>query len=216
MAAVIVNKRLYQHNIAKLDLHHTLIELFDITDYVAQKASAIFNGRSEPSEKKRMGRPPCQLKPKYISAVKELVAKNNKEGQLSTVRSLVAALEEQKNILVSYDVLLKDLHTTKLTYKKGERRNIFYDIPASIECKYRYSNERLKNQNGIKQPIESDVFLDESYCHLDHHAGRTWAPVGGAVKERGRKPMMVMFAAFVVSKLERKLRANMIEDSIQV
>ena len=64
-----------------------------------------------------MGRPPRQLKPEYISAVKELVDKNNKEGRVSTVRSLSAALEEQRNIVVSYDVLLKDLHTMKLTYK---------------------------------------------------------------------------------------------------
>ena len=216
MVDVIVNKRLDQHNIAKLDFRQTLIELLGITDYAAQKAIAIFNGRSEPSEKKRMGRPPRQLKPEYISAVKELVDKNNKEGRVSTVRSLSAALEEQRNIVVSYDVLLKDLHTMKLTYKKGERRNILHDSPANIEYRYRYSNERLKNQNGNKQPIQPEVFLDESYCHLDHHVGKTWALVRGVVNERGRKPMMVMFAAFVVFKSERKLRAKMIEDSIQV
>ena len=51
MVDVIVNKRLDQHNIAKLDLRQTLIELLGITDYAAQKAIAIFNGRSEPSEK---------------------------------------------------------------------------------------------------------------------------------------------------------------------
>ncbi|OBZ80584.1 hypothetical protein A0J61_11367 [Choanephora cucurbitarum] len=38
MVDVIVNKRLDQHNIAKLDLRQTLIELLEITDYAAQKS----------------------------------------------------------------------------------------------------------------------------------------------------------------------------------
>ena len=51
MVDVIVNKRLDQHNIAKLDLRQTLIELLGITDYAAQKAMGIYYERSEPSEK---------------------------------------------------------------------------------------------------------------------------------------------------------------------
>ncbi|KAI8325498.1 hypothetical protein EDC96DRAFT_201138 [Choanephora cucurbitarum] len=83
---------------------------------------------------------------------------------------------------------------------KGKRRNILHNGPANIEYRYRYSIERLMNQNGINHPIQSEVFLDESYCHLDHHAGKTWAPVNGLVNERSRKPMMVIFATFAVFK----------------
>ncbi|KAI8364598.1 hypothetical protein BD560DRAFT_448407, partial [Blakeslea trispora] len=68
MVDVIVNKRLDDRNIAKLEPHQALIELLGITDYAAQKAINIHCERSEPSEKKHMGRPPHQLQPEYIFA----------------------------------------------------------------------------------------------------------------------------------------------------
>ncbi|KAI8364437.1 hypothetical protein BD560DRAFT_491260 [Blakeslea trispora] len=51
MVNVILNKKLDQRNIAKLELHQALIELLGIADYAVQKAMSIYNERSEPSEK---------------------------------------------------------------------------------------------------------------------------------------------------------------------
>ncbi|KAI8366204.1 hypothetical protein BD560DRAFT_490784 [Blakeslea trispora] len=133
MVDVILNKKLDQRNIAKL-------ELLGIADYAVQKAMSIYYERSEPSEKKRMGCPFRQLEPEYISAVKEIVDKINKEGRVSTVRSLAAALEEQKSIVVSYDVLLKDLHTLKLTYKK-DKKALISVCKATTDTARQYSKE---------------------------------------------------------------------------
>jgi soluble lytic murein transglycosylase-like protein len=49
---------------------------------------------------------------------------------------------------IANQVLLRDLHTLGLKYKKGERRNILHDAEKNIEYRYRYVNDRLGNLNG--------------------------------------------------------------------
>ncbi|RCH92511.1 hypothetical protein CU098_009553 [Rhizopus stolonifer] len=79
-----------------------------------------------------------------------------------------------------------------------------------------YVNQRLLNINGNNQPKQSEVLLDESYCHVDHHARKTWAAPGATVFQRGRGPMLVTFAAFVVYQENQRTRANMIKERIKV
>lgn len=60
------------------------------------------------------------------------------------------------------------------------------------------------------------MFLDESYCHVDHSAKLTWVRPGGVVNELGRKPMLVMFAAFVVYRELGMCKATVIKESVHV
>jgi hypothetical protein len=85
-----------------------------------------------------------------------------------------------------------------------------------VDYRLLYANERLQNINGNGYPKQPEAFLDESYCHLDHHTYLTWAPSHGIVNESGRKPMLVIFSAFIVYKNGRKRRASMTEDSMPV
>ena len=103
-----------------------------------------------------------------------------------------------------------------LRYKQGIRRNINHDSDANVEYRHKYVSERLQNLNGKCRPIKPEVFLDESYCHLDHHAKKIWAPVKNLINEFGRKPMMVIFAAFVIFREGRRVDAEMIKDSVTV
>ena len=69
---VIVNVRLNEDKIKKLEIRTALVQLFGIIDPIAKKKTIyIFNKRSEASEKQPMGLPRRQLEPEYISAAKE-------------------------------------------------------------------------------------------------------------------------------------------------
>lgn len=79
-----------------------------------------------------------------------------------------------------------------------------------------FVGNRLSNLDTLGHPIRAEVFLDESYCHVDHAAKKTWVRPRGKINETGRKPMLVTFAAFVVFTYQGFQRATIIEDSVHV
>jgi transposase len=108
-----------------------------------------------------------QTNPEYSSAVEEIILYNNEQGQINTVRRAIKNLEESYHIKVSYSVLLKDMHRLGFKYEKGIR-NILHDAQTNIQYRGVYVKERLANINGKFNPDCPEVFLDESYCHVDH------------------------------------------------
>jgi hypothetical protein len=66
-------------------------------------------------------------------------------------------------------------------YGNGERLNILHETPAVIDYRYQYLNRRFENIDCTNLPRKTSVFLDESYCLIDHHAKMTW------VEKKGRQ-----------------------------
>lgn len=193
-----------------------LMKVCGIPEHAAKRAIHMYNNPTEASENKPIGRPKRALDPEYSSAVEEIMLYNNEHGEINTVRRTMKRLEDSYHIKVSYSVLLRDIHALRFKYGKGIRRNILHDSPTNVLYREVYVNERLANINGRFNPDLPEVFLDESYCHVDHSTGRTWVRPRGVVNESGRKPMLVIFSAFIVFKEGHGRRAEIIKDSVCV
>lgn len=165
--------------------------------------------------KKPLGRPRKLLEPEYSSSVEELVHKNNKEGAPNTVSRLLGTLKDRYSTEVCYSTLLRHLKDLGFRYEKGERRNILHEAATNVMYRQLYVNKRLDNLTHKGIPRRPEVFLDESYCHVDHHAKKSWVQPREIVYESGRKPMVAMFAAFIVARQIEKVQANMINSSIK-
>ena len=99
----------------------------------------------------------------------------------------------------------------------GNWQNILHDSLEVVAYRHTYIERRLDNLNSNGLSKRTEIFLDESYCHLDHHAKKTWfVPDEEAVKESGRKPMLVIFGAIAVRKVDNCLRAEIVEDNILI
>lgn len=168
------------------------------------------------SKKKTIGRPRLLLDSDYSSAVEDILLYNNEHGEISTVKRTMAVLEQAYHIKVSYSVLLRDIHALRFKYQKGTRINILHDAQTNVMYRGVYVKERLANINGKFNPDQPEVFLDESYCHVDHSTQKTWVRPRGVINEKGRKPMLVIFAAFIVFKEGHGRRAQIIPESIHV
>jgi len=83
-------------------------------------------------------------------------------------------------------------------YNKGNGRNILHDSQAAIDYCNTYFEQWLSNVITNRLPIFPRVFIDKSYCHLDHHIQEMWVSTKGIINEQGRKPMPMIFRAFVV------------------
>ncbi|KAF9537219.1 hypothetical protein EC957_008611, partial [Mortierella hygrophila] len=105
----------------------------------------------------------------------------------------------------------------------GTRVNKNHDSEANVKYRHKYLKRRLenlkaeltKNKDEIWIPKHPEVFLDESYCHLDHTAPSRWVIPGSTISEPGHSPLLVIFAAFVVwyDREERELKAKFVDES---
>lgn len=155
------------------------------------------------------------IDPDLASRIRELVIQGNREGTPMHSKLLLKHLSDEGTQL-SVRTLRRYLRLLGYHYGKGNRRNIFHDAQGTIDYRNVYLEKRLRNLNSNELPIFPEVFLDESYCHLDHHARNTWVPTGGVVNERGRKPMLVIFGAFVVYRQDNRLEAALVRESVLI
>ncbi|KAF9944690.1 hypothetical protein BGZ65_011719, partial [Modicella reniformis] len=73
-----------------------------------------------------------------------------------------------------------------------------------------------KTEDGKLSIKKAEVFLDESYCHLNHAPKRRWYRKGGVIAEAGRKPLLVIFGAFVVHVKDGELVGEFVKDSVLI
>ena len=174
----------------KLNARKRLAWVTGVSEKVAQEAIRMYKTGEVPCEA-AVGRPKRELDPELARKIRELVLNGNKNGVPMHSKLLVAELAKQDTV-VNVRTLQRHLSTLGFHYGKGNRRNILHDTKANIDFRNAYLEKRLGNLNSNGLPVHPEVFLDESYCHLDHHARLTWVPVKGVVNERGRKPMLVI------------------------
>lgn len=75
---------------------------------------------------------------------------------------------------------------------------------------HKYAARRPASLSAKTRPKVPEPFLDVSYCHVDHGRQWTWLPYGASVNDKGRKPIMVIFGAFVVFAEGKRLRAEIV------
>ena len=67
-------------------------------------------------------------------------------------------------------------------FGKGERKNVLHNTLPNIQFRQSCLEKRMENLTDEK-PARTEVFLDESYCHLHHSQGLTWVKHGRAEGE---------------------------------
>ncbi|KAF9359650.1 hypothetical protein BGX26_011804 [Mortierella sp. AD094] len=145
----------------------------------------------------------------------------NKHGIPNSSGLIANELRQEHNINRSARLVRRDLIKLGMFWGKGIRQNVLHDAPQNVAYQLQYLRKRLANLrvvNGQFVSIVPEVFLDESYCHLDHAAAKRWVTSGGVVSEPGRKPLLVIFAAFVVYYDEdtKELKRSFVEDSVHI
>lgn len=205
----------YEKQEEKLSPRKRLALITGVGLRVSQEAIRLSVSGEEPTQNK-IGRPKRHVDPELICFIREFVLTKNKAGIPVHSKLILQELARKKNLELNERTLRNYLQHIGLHYGKGNKKNILHDSQQVIDYRNIYIKHRLNNLNSNGLPIIPEVFLDESYCHLDHHSQCTWIPTDGIVNERGRKPMLAIFGAFIVFTQDNKLKANLVRDSILI
>ncbi|KAI9274486.1 hypothetical protein BDA99DRAFT_533122 [Phascolomyces articulosus] len=123
----------------------------------------------------------CKLLAKFVgistgSAGKAIqLCKTDEEKVIGRPKKEISRQEYNLNRYL-YSKRTVQRHVTRMNFKfgKGKKLNIFHDTEANIQFRKKYLEKRIGNLNPNNIPIIPEVFLDESYVHLDHHSKQTW------------------------------------------
>ncbi|KAF9342323.1 hypothetical protein BGX26_007792, partial [Mortierella sp. AD094] len=133
----------------------------------------------------RNGRPKKIMNQELATKITEFVTETNKNG-IPNSANLISNELKQSGIARSPRSIRRDLSLLGMHWGKGIRQNILHDSEQNIAYRLQYLKRRLDNLrvvNGQIVPIVPEVFMDESYCHLDHAAAKRWVSKGGVVSE---------------------------------
>jgi hypothetical protein len=126
----------------------------------------------------------------------------------------------EKGIEKSVRTITRHLHAEGYFWGKGTRQHVMHDAPANVMYRQRYLQQRFENLIEVDRkivPAYPEVFLDESYCHLNSSTQRR-VPSDGIVADQGRQSLVVMFAAFVVycDYEARLMEGKFVNDSVHI
>jgi hypothetical protein len=145
-----------------------------------------------------MGRPIKAFDQEYVAEIRSYILSCNGLAIPLTATHIKLHLET-KGYVFGASTIKRHLRLLGYYYGKGERRNILHESTQVTAYRSKYLKNRMENLMGTNDvPNRPEIFLDESYCHLDHASRLTWLPKGGVVYEQGRKPLLVIFGAMAV------------------
>ena len=120
-----------------------------------------------------MGRPKKVLTKEYIHAMRTFVHERANTGEQVTAQLLQDYLKTENFEAPCLTVLKEDMEKAGLRFGQGQRQNILHDSDDIVAYGEKNVSRRLDNLNRKGLLIKAEVFLNESYCHLDPHAKRT-------------------------------------------
>jgi len=152
--------------------------------------------------------------------LRTIVDDANKRGIPTSAARLENELRE-KGIQVSARTITRYLRAEGYHWGKGTRQHVNHDAPGNVRYRQWYLQQRLANLTEIDGqivPRHPEVFLDESYCHLNHTSAQRWVGSDGIITDQGRQPIVVMFAAFVVyyDNQARQVQGKFVKDSVHI
>ncbi|KAI8597877.1 hypothetical protein EDD21DRAFT_436135 [Dissophora ornata] len=170
--------------------------------------------------KQREGWPVKVIEPELAAKINDIVTETNKQGIPNSAGRIANKLTKD-GIFRSISSVTRYLRKLGHFWGKGIRQNMMHDAPENVAYRLQYLKMHLDNLAAIGDefvPIIPEVFLDESYCYLDHAAAKRWVRKGGIVAEPGRKPLLIIFAAFVVyyDQETRKVESKFVKDSVYI
>ncbi|OWZ10223.1 hypothetical protein PHMEG_00016958 [Phytophthora megakarya] len=110
----------------------------------------------------------------------------------------------------------KELHRMEVSYIRGRTRDPRADSEGNIAFRKSYLQKNVSNLNARKYPKIPEIFLDESFCNVNHFAGSTWLLKNSALySSSGRGQRYCIVRAGPVLVKNGKLHAEWVPDSVE-
>ena len=158
-----------------------------------------------------------EINPDIIPSIRRLIDIEHKGFRAVTCRKLVRLLKEQSEeaggqICTTISAVRRILKVMGYVFGAAGRVHYQKETPGNVAYRYQYllrkmANRRTgKNKHGVVSPRgvhKIEVYLDESYCNVNHGFRHTWYEAGKSIVGRtGVGPRANIIGAIAVGDLE--------------
>jgi transposase len=202
----------------KLTLRKRVALVLGVSEGTIASVVADWNRHSDGtfSVHKILGRPKLNPDDDIKILLRNYIIENNNTGKQISTLTLQQFLSEHGHTFSKWKII-RILHRLGYYYGRGERRNILHEAPNNVAFRCCYIRHRMANLEGKNNvPRRPEVFLDESYCHLNHTHPKTWLPQKGVVLTQGHGPLLIIFGAIIVFRngSTNKIHGELVPNSV--
>ncbi|KAH9078621.1 hypothetical protein Ae201684P_019700 [Aphanomyces euteiches] len=150
-------------------------------------------------------RRPNAVSQHFSADIRELIMNANNECLPVTSKSLCNELLMEYDVDINERTMRRVLRKMGYTFVKGRGRFYLAESDANVAFRAKYLRKKLDNRyESSTNPIYPKVFLDESYCNLNHSPPKTWVDNTKLRKTKSSKgPRMCIVGAGVISSTVR-------------
>ncbi|CAO3570054.1 unnamed protein product [Mortierella alpina] len=182
----------------------------------AREAIRLCNNRENPPERPRRD---IQTAHEIVIAIRKvfLDAHNDDDAlHLISVEHLLQGLANKHNIFLHERTLLRYLRRLKCHAGRSVLQTAIFESQTVIDYRNLYVERRINNIGRYGLPVQPEVYVDESYWTFNQFLRPMRVSQGLGLNERGQEPILVVFAAMVVSSVQSKVSSKLVRKSVLI
>jgi len=98
----------------------------------------------------------------------------NKIARPVTAMQICKEVEKETGHAISVRSMRRVLTDMGFQHGRGRKRHFMAEREANVLFSRQYLDRKLSNRNSKRNPQQPEVFLDESFCNVNHQTGKTW------------------------------------------
>jgi transposase len=149
-----------------------------ISESTVDRILSSYNKNSEafarPPSPVNRGTPPLSYPEEVVTYVRNYVTEKNLKSEPCSVPTLKKRLKDEKGIDIPARTLHRILHRAGFFFGSGKKRNVLAESNGTRALRSKYLRIKTSFRNSNRAPSVPEVYLDESYCNLNHTSNQTW------------------------------------------
>ncbi|KAE9211678.1 hypothetical protein PF004_g15850 [Phytophthora fragariae] len=156
--------------------------------------------------------------------IEDYIDRKNRLGEPTTTAKICDEVFDLHEVSIGVDAMNRLLVELGYHYIKGEKRHIHADSEGNVAFRETYLAKKLANRVKVQGRygvswgvVRPEVFLDESYCNVNHVTGKIWL-TSEKVRygKTGKGPRACIIAAGVIKTRGAVTTGEFVEGSIKV
>ncbi|KAF0728925.1 hypothetical protein Ae201684P_003499 [Aphanomyces euteiches] len=132
--------------------------------------------------------------------------------------SICQDLKSNYGVDVAVRTMRRVLVRMGFKHQKGRTRFYLAETDANVAFRAKYLRKKITNRCENGCPIQPEVYLDESYCNLNHSPRKIWINETKLRKTKsGKGPRVCIVGAGILSATPNgRMAAHFVEDSLSM
>ncbi|KAF0695725.1 hypothetical protein As57867_013411, partial [Aphanomyces stellatus] len=113
----------------------------------------------------KRGHRPRSIAEYFVTELHELIMQANKDCTMVSAKTLCGDLKQLYGANIAVRTMRRVLNRLGYRHQKGRGRYYLAESEANVAFRGHYLRKKLANRDRRNNPVQPEVFLDESYCN---------------------------------------------------